>query len=92
MYYASWDFHVKSPFAGPDWVPWMKLSEPWQMSLLFMISGAVTATLLKKGPNLKFVRQRSARLLLPLLCVCFLSSHLSLILKSSRNFNTLAAI
>ncbi len=68
MYYVSWDFHVKSPFAGPDLVPWMKLSEPWRMSLLFMISGAVTASLLKNGPSKKFVRQRSARLLLPLMC------------------------
>lgn len=68
MYYVSWDFHVKSPFAGPDLVPWMKLSEPWRMSLLFMISGAVTACLLKNGTHLKFVKQRSARLLLPLLC------------------------
>jgi glucans biosynthesis protein C len=68
MYYVSWDFHVKSPFAGSDLVPWMKLSEPWRMSLLFMISGAVTAKLLKNGPSQKFVRQRSARLLLPLLC------------------------
>ena len=68
MYYVSWDFHVKSPNAGPDLVPWMKLSEPWRMSLLFMISGAVTAKLLKNGPCQTFVRQRSARLLRPLLC------------------------
>jgi surface polysaccharide O-acyltransferase-like enzyme len=68
MYYVSWDFHVKSPFAGPDLVPWMKLSEPWRMSLLFMVSGAVTAKLLNNGLNLTFVLQRSARLLKPLLC------------------------
>jgi glucans biosynthesis protein C len=68
MYYVSWDFHVKSPFAGSDLLPWMKLSEPWRMSLLFMISGAVTAKLLKNGISQKFVRQRSARILLPLLC------------------------
>lgn len=68
MYYVSWDFHVKSPFAGPDLVPWMKLSEPWRMSLLFMVSGAVTTRLLKNGTDQEFVRKRSARLLLPLLC------------------------
>lgn len=68
MYYVSWDFHVKSPFAGPGLEPWMKLSEPWRMSLLFMISGAATSTMLKSGSNLTFIRSRSARLLKPLLC------------------------
>ena len=68
MYYVSWDFHVKSPFATPALAPWMKLSEPWRMSLLFMVSGAATAYMLKAGPSLAFVRRRSARLLLPLLC------------------------
>ena len=41
MYYVSWDFHVKSPFAGPGLEPWMKLTEPWRMSLIFMISGEI---------------------------------------------------
>ena len=67
MYYVSWDFHVKSPFAGPGLEPWMKLSEPWRMSLLFMVSGAATATMLKSGTSFIFIRRRSARLLLPLL-------------------------
>ena len=46
MYYVRWDFHVKSPFAaevGPWLEPWMRLTEPWRMSLLFIVSGAVTA-------------------------------------------------
>ena len=68
MYYVSWDFNVKSPFAGPGLEPWMKLSEPWRMSLLFMISGAATSYMLKSGPSLALVRRRSAHLLLPLLC------------------------
>jgi glucans biosynthesis protein C len=68
MYYVSWDFHVKSPFAGPGLEPWMKLSEPWRLNLLFMISGAATSYMLKSGPSLALVRRRSARLLLPLLC------------------------
>lgn len=67
MYYVSWDFHVKSPFAGPGLEPWMKLSEPWRMSLLFMVSGAATAAMLKSGASFTFLRHRSARLLLPLL-------------------------
>ncbi len=44
MYYVTWDFHVKSPFASHALEPWMKLTEPWRMSLLFMISGAATIT------------------------------------------------
>ncbi len=67
MYYVSWDFHVKSPFAGPGLEPWMKLTEPWRMSLLFMVSGAASAHMLKAGPSLLLVRRRSAYLLLPLL-------------------------
>jgi glucans biosynthesis protein C len=68
MYYVSWDFHVKSPFSGPGLEPWMKLAEPWRMSLLFIISGASTAYMLKSGSSLVIVRRRSSFLLLPLLC------------------------
>jgi glucans biosynthesis protein C len=67
MYYVSWDFHVKSPFAGHGLEPWMKLTEPWRMSLLFIISGASTAHMLKSGSSLAIVRRRSSFLLLPLL-------------------------
>jgi Acyltransferase family len=67
MYYVSWDFHVKSPFSGKGLEPWMKLSEPWGMSLIFMISGAGTAYMLKAGPSFALVRRRSAFLLLPLI-------------------------
>lgn len=67
MYYVSWDFHVKSPYAGPGLEPWMKLTEPWRMSLLFLISGAATSYMMKGGTSLGLVRRRSARLLLPLL-------------------------
>jgi glucans biosynthesis protein C len=68
MYYVTWDFHVKSPLAGHSLEIWMKLTEPWRMSLLFVISGAATANLLKSGPIGALVRSRSRRLLLPLLC------------------------
>ena len=68
MYYVSWSFHVKSPFAGPGLEPWMKLTEPWRLSLLFMVSGAATSLMLKSGPSRALVRRRSAHLLLPLMC------------------------
>ncbi len=67
MYYVTWNFHVKSPFASDTLEPWMKLSSPWRMSLLFLISGTVTSLLLANKPS-GFMRSRSRRLLLPLLC------------------------
>lgn len=68
MYYVRWDFHVKSPFSGPSLEPWMKLSEPWRLSLLFMVSGAATCQMLRAGVDVALVRRRSRQLLLPLLC------------------------
>jgi glucans biosynthesis protein C len=68
MVYVGWDFHVKSPFAGPALEPWMRLSEPWRMSLLFIVSGAATAHLCKGGVSWRLLRTRSRHLLLPLLC------------------------
>ncbi|MEY4561812.1 MAG: hypothetical protein RLZZ618_1089 [Pseudomonadota bacterium] len=67
MVYVSWDYHVKSPFAGPALEPWMQLSMPWRMSLLFMVSGAVTSHMLRRGGLRARMRQRSLQLLLPLL-------------------------
>ena len=68
MYYALWDFHVKSPFATAALHPWMKLTEPWRMSLIFMLSGAATAHMLSRGITWGLLRQRSRFLLFPLLC------------------------
>ncbi len=33
MYYVTWPFHLKSPLASRALEPWMKLTEPWRMSL-----------------------------------------------------------
>ncbi|MBN6151083.1 acyltransferase [Xanthomonas sp. AmX2] len=66
MYYVSWDWHVKSPHAGTALEPFMLSSGPWRMSLLFLISGAATAFMLRRTPR-RFLRLRSWRLLLPLL-------------------------
>lgn len=66
MYYVSWDWHVKSPFATGAIEPLMLLSSPWRMSALFIVSGAATAVMLGAAQRTRFMRQRSARLLLPL--------------------------
>ena len=64
MYYVSWDWHVKSPSAGPAIEPLMLLSSPWRLSLLFLVSGVATAYLIDRpGP---FLGPRSWRLLVPL--------------------------
>ena len=65
MYYVSWDWHVKSPFASTALEPFMLLSSPWRLSLLFFISGVATAFLIGKVPR-GFLRGRSWRLLVPL--------------------------
>jgi glucans biosynthesis protein C len=72
MYYVTWTYHVKSPFASKDLEPFMVLSSPWRMSLLFLISGAATAFMLKRGASGSLLKQRSGRLLLPLIVGIFL--------------------
>lgn len=66
MYYVTWDWHVKSPFAGTDPEPFMKLSSPWRLSLLFFVGGVGASLMLRKLGSASFVRRRSLRLLVPL--------------------------
>ncbi len=66
MYYVTWDFHIKSPYASAAIEPLMTLSSPWRLSLLFLVSGVATAYLLNARPD-GFLGKRSVRLLLPLL-------------------------
>lgn len=67
MYYVSWDWHVKSAVTIDAIEPLMMLSSPWRMGLLFLIAGVAASHLLPKLGARDFVRQRSVRLLLPLL-------------------------
>lgn len=64
MFYVPWDWHVKSPHPVAALERLMSLASPWRMSLLFVVSGAATGLMLQRGGPL--LRQRSARLLLPL--------------------------
>lgn len=67
MYYVPWDWHVK---AQPvlDWVEIpMLATNAWRLSLLFVVSGFASAAMLAKRPAVgAFLRNRSARLLVPL--------------------------
>lgn len=65
MYYVTWDWHVKSPYANATIEPLMLLSSPWRLSLLFLVSGAASAFLFDGRPR-TFLRTRSWRLLVPL--------------------------
>ena len=66
MYYVTWDWHVKSPQASHVIEPFMMLTSPWRLSLLFLVSGVATGFLLARQGEGHFLRQRSARLLIPL--------------------------
>ncbi len=65
MYYVTWGWHVKSPYASHAIEPLMMLSSPWRLSLLFFVSGCATAFLHAKS-SAGFVRSRTQRLLIPL--------------------------
>lgn len=67
MFYVSWDWHVKSSHAGHAIEPLMFLTNPWRLTLLFIVSGAATRFMADKLPASKLARSRTARLLPPLL-------------------------
>jgi hypothetical protein len=67
MYYVRWGWHVKSPDAGPGPEPFMLLSSPWRLDLLFLVAGVASGCMLAKCAPGRFLRQRSWRLLVPLL-------------------------
>lgn len=66
MYYVTWDWHVKSPFASDTLESYMMLSAPWRLGLLFLVSGVASSFMLNKTSVGEFMRQRSWRLLVPL--------------------------
>ena len=66
MYYVSWDWHVKSPAASRALEPLMLLTNPWRLALLFLVSGAATAFMMRRLEAGELARARSWRLLVPL--------------------------
>ena len=62
----SWDWHVKSTYAGPDLEPFMRVLNPWRLSLLFFISGVAGRFMLDKVSRETFAKERLWRLLIPL--------------------------
>jgi hypothetical protein len=79
MYYVDWDWHVKSPHATSALAPWMLLTAPWRLGLLFFVSGCAAAFYVRRraadararagaGPSASraLARERTQRLLIPL--------------------------
>jgi glucans biosynthesis protein C len=67
MFFVPWGWHVKT--AEPvGWLEYPMLAvNPWRLSLLFVISGVVSRTLLAKlAAPVAFAASRSSRLLVPL--------------------------
>jgi len=67
MVFVPWDFHVKTAHPAV-WVEIpMLFTNPWRLTLLFVVSGFASRALLSKSPGLGgFLKSRSARLLIPL--------------------------
>ncbi len=69
MAFVPWDYQVKMVTPGLSWatIP-MFLTNPWRLSLLFVVSGYASAALLTKQATVPgFLRSRFRRLGLPLL-------------------------
>ena len=66
MVFVPWGFHAK--LATEQWVAVpMMLSNPWRLSLLFVVSGYASRALFVRHTGAwPFVRNRTARLLIPL--------------------------
>jgi peptidoglycan/LPS O-acetylase OafA/YrhL len=68
MYYvADWGWHIKSPQPSAALQYLMYLTNPWRMSLLFLVSGMAMAFACRRVSAGGLVRLRNRRLLLPLL-------------------------
>lgn len=77
MFYVPWDWHVKSGHEVPALEPIMQLTNPWRLTLLFLVSGAATRFLadsLARDSNVgagRLAGSRTLRLLPPLLFAMF---------------------
>lgn len=66
-YVWDWDFHLKSVHTA-EWLQWpMIFMNRWRMSLLFLVSGVAIALAAPEGKLWRFARDRTWRLMLPLI-------------------------
>ena len=71
MFYVPWEWHVKSPHPVEALEPFMLLTNPWRLTLLFLVSGAATRFMADKTTVGKLTGARVARLLPPLVFAMF---------------------
>ena len=71
LFYVTWDFHVKSSRASEAIEPLMLLTNPWRLTLLFLISGAATRFMADKMKPGALTWARMGRLWPPLLLAVF---------------------
>ncbi|QGZ95743.1 acyltransferase family protein [Terricaulis silvestris] len=71
MFYVTWDWHVKSSRASDAIEPLMLLTNPWRLTLLFLVSGAATRFMADKMSVGQFTWARMGRLWPPLLLAMF---------------------
>lgn len=67
MFYVTWDWHVKSNHASHGLEPLMLLTNPWRLTLLFLVSGVATRFMADKLSLAPLLRARLVRLGIPLL-------------------------
>jgi glucans biosynthesis protein C len=65
-YVAEWDWHLKNPETSPLLMEANYFLSRWRMALLFLISGIGTSYALGFRPARGYLRERAARLLVPL--------------------------
>jgi glucans biosynthesis protein C len=66
MFYVGWDWHVKSERLVRELEPLMLMFAPWRLGLLFFIAGVAAQHLWARHGARGTLRNRSRRLLLPL--------------------------
>lgn len=71
MFYVPWEWHVKTPHVVEGLMPFMLLTNPWRLTLLFLVSGAATRFMADKSTVGELTWARVARLLPPLLFAMF---------------------
>ncbi|USQ93998.1 acyltransferase family protein [Caulobacter sp. RL271] len=71
MFYVPWEFHVKTPHVVEGLMPFMLMTNPWRLTLLFLVSGAATRFMADKTNVGQLTWARIARLLPPLLFAMF---------------------
>ena len=67
LVYAPWDWHVHSPHTVQGLGLAALVTNPWRLTLLFMVSGIALRFMVRRTPPTKAIGQRLRRLVPPLL-------------------------